>query len=106
MDIATTNEGLSTTRSLAFLPLVIALAGGFIQLISCGTPFVDVGVPVGLVVSLGSVVVGHIITYRIKKRKLNGRGLARFGLMAGYLAVFLIPIVGCGILLIVGGICG
>lgn len=91
--------------SAVFLPLALAFGGGSIQLASCGTWFVGLGVPVGLAVSIGGIIAGHIVLLRMKRQALQGRWLARVGLTFAYLSVLSIPIVGYGILLVVGGIC-
>src|SRR4051812_6242751 len=101
----TTHTASSTMqkRPVPFLPLVIALVAGFIQLASCGTPIVKVGVSIGIAVGVSAVVLGHVTLYRIKKGSFPGSRMAGFGLVAGYLSLLIIPIVGSGILLIVMG---
>jgi hypothetical protein len=106
MDTTTTSVEPQKRSPQAYLPLVVAFAGGFIQLASCGTSFIGIGVPVGLAISLTAIITGHVISCRMKRRALKGRWLARMGIAAGYLSLFVIPILGYGILCVVGGICG
>jgi hypothetical protein len=74
-----------------------------IQLASCGTRLVDIGVPAGLAVSIGAIICGHVTFSRIKQAGLPGRRLALFGLVADYVSLLIIPLAGFGILLVVMG---
>jgi hypothetical protein len=94
------------SSSVSFLPLALAFGAGVVQLGSCGTPFVGVGVPVGLALSIAAIISGHVVLSRIKRQMARGRVAARIGLIAAYVSVLSIPIVGYGILLLFGGICG
>jgi hypothetical protein len=103
---STAASGEQSGRSLPALPLILALGGGILQLVSCGTRFVGVGVALGLAVSIAAVVSGHIVLSRIRRGALRGRGFARLGLAAAYLSVLSIPVVGYGIIILYNGICG
>ena len=85
------------------LPPGLALVGGSIQLASCGTRFVRIGVPIGLAVGIAAVACGHFILWRRWRGGRAERWLAWFALIAAYLSVLIIPIVGYGILFFVMG---
>ncbi len=91
---------------LPSLPLLLAVGGSILQLASCGTRFVGVGVVLGLAVSVSAVVTGHVVLFRYRRAALPGRWLTGLGLIAAYLSVVSIPVVGYGVIILYGGICG
>jgi hypothetical protein len=78
---------------LASLPLLLAIAASFIQLASV-FPIAPstICILVGLAVSIGAIVCGHIIYSRIKRLELSGERLALFGLVAAYLTLLIVPV--------------
>jgi hypothetical protein len=88
--------------ALHLLPLALAFASGLIQLGSCGTRFVKVGVPVGLAISLAAILSAHLVLRRLRLARRE-RLLAWLALFAAYLSLLIIPIAGYGILILAGG---
>jgi len=53
------------------------------------------------------IVCGHMAMREFKRApELQGRQLAKWGLIIGYSSIIVIPLIGFGILILFGGICG
>jgi hypothetical protein len=87
---------------LAVLPLLLAIASTSLQLLAAGTPFALAGFYGGLAVGLCGVILGHVMLRRIKKDSLPRRPVVGIGVVLAYLSLLTIPIIGFGILILVG----
>lgn len=81
----------------------LAILGGVIQLFSCGTRLVNIGVPAGIALSVVAVASGHLVIWRRRHGRAEARWATWVALAAGYASLFIIPIVGYGIIIILMG---
>lgn len=96
--------------SSAGTPLLLAIAGGFVQVAAAfacfpryDTPGFVSGAGVGVAASVGAIISEHLLLTRIKRRLGSGRGLARCGLLVAYLSLLTLPALYYGVSFLLSG---